>query len=288
MKQQPPLRPGSRSLYQRLFANLFGNLSRAFQRYNKIQGEQCAASFAFYAFFSLFPLLLVLVAVVSFLFPHSRQAAHQIVGQLEDYVPLRQKDKVMLIDTVDGVLRNGWKAGLFGFLVLIWTSLRFFQALVVGVNRAWGQREYSWRSLPIKNLLMMGILLSAVLLGVVAPLIFDRLYRLMRWDVSELATGLTVLLPALILFYGSTMFYKFAPRKPPSLRDVWPAAVLVAVFQRFGQHLFEWYLNNFTNFNAVYGAFGTIMALLLWIYWSGVVFILGGCLSATARDPVPS
>jgi Ca2+-transporting ATPase len=84
------------------------------------------------------------------------------------------------------------------------------------------------------------------------------------------------------------MFYKFAPRKPPSLRDVWPAALLVAVFQRFGQNLFEWYFNNFTNFNAVYGGFGTIMALLLWIYWSGVVFILGGCLSATARDPAPS
>ena len=81
---------------------------------------------------------------------------------------------------------------------------------------------------------------------------------------------------------------EFAPRKPPSLRDVWPAAVLVAVFQRFGQNLFEWYLSKFTNLNAIYGAFRTIMGLLLWIYRSGVVAILGGCLSATARDPVPS
>ena len=287
MKQQHPLRPAGRSLYSPLFRNLFGNLSRAFQRYGQIQGEQCAASFAYYAFFSLFPILLLLVAVVSFFFPHTGQAAQQIVGQLEDYVPLQQKDKIVLTDTVGGVLGNGWKAGLFGFVALVWSSLRFFQALVVGVNRAWGQREYSWRSLPMKNLMMMGILLSAVLLGIVLPLIFNRLYPLMRWDVSGLAAAITVLFPLLVLFYGSIMFYKFAPRKPPLLRDVWPAAVLVTVFLRFGQNLFEWYLSNFANFNPVYGVFGTIMALLLWIYWSGVVVILGGCLSATARSPEP-
>jgi YihY family inner membrane protein len=286
--KQTPLGQGSRSLYRRVFTNLFGNLSRAFQRYNDIHGEQCAASFAYYAFFSLFPLLLLLVAVGSYLFPHSRETAHQIVGQLEDYVPLQQKDKVVLIDTIDGVLENGWKAGLFGFLVLIWSSLRFFQALVVGVNRAWGQREYSWRSLPMKNLMMIGILLSAILLGVVAPLVFNGLNQLMRWDVNDFAPGITMLFPALVLFYGSIMFYKFAPRKSPPLRDVWPAAVLVTVFLRFGQNLFEWYLSKFANFNAVYGAFGTIMALLLWIYWSGVVIIFGGCLLATASAPTKS
>jgi membrane protein len=143
MKQQTPLGQRSRHLCKRVFTILFGNLSRAFQRYNDIQGEQCAASFAYYAFFSLFPLMLLLVAVGSYLFPHSRETAHQIVGQLEDYVPLQQKDKMVLVDTIDEVLENGWKAGLFGFLVLIWSSLRFFQALVIGVNRAWGQREYS-------------------------------------------------------------------------------------------------------------------------------------------------
>jgi Ca2+-transporting ATPase len=288
MNQQPPLRPAGRSLYSRLFTNLFGNLSRAFQRYGQIQGEQCAASFAYYAFFSLFPLLLVLVAIVAFLFPHAQQAAQQIVGQLQDYVPLQQKEKIVLTNTIDGVLGNGWKAGLLGFVALIWSSLRFFEALVIGVNRAWGQPEYSWRSLPIKNLSMMGILLSAVLLGVVVPLIIDRLYPLMKWNASHLAASIAVLLPVLILFYGSIMFYKFAPRKPALLRDVWAAAVLVTVFLRFGQNLFGWYLSNFAKFNAVYGAFGTIMGLLLWIYWSGVVIILGGCLSATARDSAPS
>jgi YihY family inner membrane protein len=137
----------------------------------------------------------------------------------------------------------------------------------------------------MKNLMMIGILFSATLLGVVVPLIFNGLKPFMKWDVNDLAAGITVLLPALVLFYGAIMFYKFAPRKPPPFREVWPAAVLVTVFLRFGQNLFEWYLSKFANFNAVYGAFGTIMALLLWIYWSGVVIILGGCLSATAREP---
>jgi uncharacterized BrkB/YihY/UPF0761 family membrane protein len=54
------------------------------------------------------------------------------------------------------------------------------------------------------------------------------------------------------------------------------------------QHLFGIYLTQFISFNAVYGVFGTIMALLFWIYFSGAVVIFGGCIAATAaQNPKP-
>jgi hypothetical protein len=108
------------------------NLRRAFQRYGGINGEQCAASSAYYAFFSLFPLILLLVAVSTFFFPDANRAARRVVTQIEVYTPLQEKDKLIILKTVDGVLRNGWRAGLVGFLALTWSSLRFFQALVIG------------------------------------------------------------------------------------------------------------------------------------------------------------
>jgi len=52
-----------------------------------------------------------------------------------------------------------------------------------------------------------------------------------------------------------------------------------------GQNVFEWYLSAFTSFNALYGVFGTIMGLLLWIYFSGVILLLGGCIAATIHSP---
>ena len=132
------------SLFGRKAAGSVARIIReAFQRYGQIDGEQCAASFAYYAFFSLFPLILLLVAVGTFFVPDRTQAARDVVRQVQEYVPLMAKDKAVLIDTIDHAIQNGLSAGILGFLALVWSALRFFQALVIGVNRAWGFKDYN-------------------------------------------------------------------------------------------------------------------------------------------------
>ena len=260
-------------------------VSEAFQRYGQIDGEQCAASFAYYAFFSLFPLILLLVVVGTFFVPDRLQAAREVVTQVEEYVPLQTKDKAVLVDTIDHAIQNGWRAGIFGVLALVWSGLRFFQALVIGVNRAWGFKDYNWWKLPLKNLFMIGILISALLLGLLAPLIFNRLKSILYLDLNLMVGLLPTILPPAILFYGLLMFYKFAPRRSARFSQVWIAALLATLFLELGQNVFEWYLSAFTSFNALYGVFGTIMGLLLWIYFSGVILLLGGCIAATIHRP---
>ena len=260
-------------------------VSEAFQRYGQIDGEQCAASFAYYAFFSLFPLILLLVVVGTFFIPDRLQAARNVVTQVEEYVPLQTKDKAVLVDTIDHAIENGWRAGIFGVLALVWSGLRFFQALVIGVNRAWGFKDYNWWKLPLKNLFMIGILISALLLGLLAPLIFNRLKSILFLDLNLIVGLLPTILPPAILFYGLLMFYKFAPRRSARFSQVWIAALLATLFLELGQNVFEWYLSAFTSFNALYGVFGTIMGLLLWIYFSGVILLLGGCIAATIHRP---
>jgi uncharacterized BrkB/YihY/UPF0761 family membrane protein len=131
-------------LCRRVAASFARIIGEAVQRYGRIDGEQCAASFAYYAFFSLFPLILLLVVVGTFFVPDRLQAARQVVQQVEEYVPLQAKDKTVLVETIDHAIQNGWRAGIFGILALIWSALRFFQALVIGVNRAWGFKDYNW------------------------------------------------------------------------------------------------------------------------------------------------
>jgi hypothetical protein len=127
------------AVFCRSFARIGGE---AFRRYGRIDGEQCAASFAYYAFFSSFLLILLLVVMGTFFIPDRLQAAGQVVKQVEEYLPLQAKDKAILIETVDNAIENGWRAGIFGAFALTWSALRFFQALVIGVNRAWGFKDY--------------------------------------------------------------------------------------------------------------------------------------------------
>jgi Ca2+-transporting ATPase len=269
-----------------VFGRTWTNLVRAISRYSEVNGEQCAASFAYYAFFSLFPLILLVVAIGTLFVTDREQAARQLVIQIEAYTPLQQSDRDVVMNTVEGVIRHGWGAGILGFLTLVWSSLRFFQALVLGINRAWGAKDYDWWRLPLRNLLMIGIVLSAVLLGVLAPLVLTKTLELIRWNQDWLTGIFTSLLPTLILFYCLLMFYRFAPRgRSATFKQVWPAALFAAIALKFCQHLFGIYFTQFISFNPVYGVFGTIMALLFWIYLSGVIVIFGGCVAATVVIP---
>ena len=264
------------------------NLGKTFDKYSRIDGEQCAASFAYYAFFSLFPLILLVVVAGTLFIPDRILAARGVVQEIEQYVPLQAKDKAVLVVTIDNTIQNGWRVGIFGLLALIWSALRFFQALVIGVNRAWGYKDYNWWKLPLKNLYMIGILISALLLGLGAPLIFNALKTIHYFDIGLVAGSLATLLPPAILFYGLLMFYKFAPRRSPPFAHVWISALVVTVFLELAQTAFGWYLGTFANFNALYGVFGTIMGLLLWVYFSGVIMLFGGCLSATSHPLSPT
>jgi YihY family inner membrane protein len=269
---------------------------RALVKYDETDGEQRAASFAYYAFFAMFPLIVLFITLgTSFLKTPEAQneLRDRIVNYISSYIPQSQ-DSTVVIKTISGVVKSRKSASLIALAILAWSAMRFFQALVRGVNRAWGTKEYSWWRLPIKNLFMTLILASALLLGVVAPSVLDAVYYL-YWKHSR-EVGLEfkfvwyvyywakLVVPILVLFYGFAMFYKFAPQRRTLFREVWTAALFVTISLQILQRLFVLYTTNITQFNALYGTFGSVVAMLLWIYLSGSIIILGGCLSAAKYE----
>ncbi len=267
---------------------------RAGQKFDETDGEQRAASFAYYAFFSMFPLILLLITIgTAFLGPQA-DASTKIVAYVSTQIPLEEADMKTVISTINGVVQSRKSAGLIAFGVLAWTSLRFFQALVRGVNRAWGTKEYSWWRLPIKNLGMLAILASVLFLGILAPVVLKQIEDFywvhsrqvgldftFLWYVFEFAK---LLLPLIILFLGMSLFFKYAPRRRTLFAEVWSAALFVTAALEILQRLFVLYTKNIGNFNALYGTFGSVIALLLWIYLSGSIIILGGCISAARYE----
>ena len=116
-------------------------LCRAIVKYEETDGEQRAASFAYYAFFAMFPLIVLLITMGTNFFGNRSEATDRIMAYVSDYLPLEQQDSKAIIGTIDGVVKSRKSAGLIAFGVLCWSALKFFQALVYGVNRAWGTRQ---------------------------------------------------------------------------------------------------------------------------------------------------
>jgi YihY family inner membrane protein len=278
----------------RWLANCRAVFWRALVKYSETDGEQRAASFAYYAFFALFPLVVLLITVSTMFVGDRDFATEAITRQVKEYMPVEPELADRVVRTFQGVVASRGKASLIALAILAWSAVRFFQALVHGVNKAWGTKDYPWWRLPIKNFGMVGILASALLLGIVAPAILNNVeyfYWRYSWEVgldfllvNHLFTALRLLLPPLVLFYGFAMFYKFAPRRKTTFREVWVASLVVTIGMDALQRLFVLYTRSVTNFNAIYGTFGSVVALLFWIYLIGSLIILGGCIAAAQYE----
>lgn len=244
-------------------------LGRTVEVFQRIDGAQAAAAFTYYAFFSLFPLVVLFVTVASrFIAPE--QAGAAVLDYVKGYIPITGTLQQSLFTTLEGVIEARGQASAFATLLLIWGALQFFTTLVTATNRAWELPSSPWWELLQKNLVFLGGMVGAVLLGVALPALTQ--------------VGPT-LLPLVVVFLSLVWFYRSAPRQPPPFASVGQAALgatlLLALLNRF----FMLYLDTVVRLNVVYGALGTVMALLLWIYFAGTAVVFGACLSASQAAP---
>lgn len=266
---------------------------RTYETFNEIEADQRAASFAYYALFSLVPLIALLITVGSLVF--DPVVVHRVI---EDYVPVGSGQRDVLWDMVSDLERARGSVSIISIALLSWTSLRFFHALVSAVNRAWHTVEIPWWQMPLKNLLMLGVLVGGLALGILLPAIlqsivkvltvFDEVFyaqfqgfRFISWipllEISRYLAG------GAILFYTFTLLYMLAPRKRVPFLQAWLPALLVTFLLQAVQIAFVNYLPLVVNYNAVYGTVGGLMLLLLWIYSSGLVIMGGGCFCAARQ-----
>ncbi|MDD5272847.1 MAG: YihY/virulence factor BrkB family protein [Methylovulum sp.] len=263
-------------------------LYKAAKNFVQMGGSQSAAAFAHYAFFSLFPLIMLFVTIASVFIDHE-QAGVEVIAYVKAYIPISGAMQSYIFDTIVGVVNARGQASVVALLMLVWSAMQFFTTLIATTNQAWGAETFNWWRLPFKSLVFLSIMVSAVLFSMAMPVLIkmveDNLLPVNVWSAWLYALAGFVI-PSLVVFIGLSLFYKLAPNRPTLFGEVWPAALCVTVLLQVAQSLFVVYLESFSTFNVVYGAFGGIMALLLWIYLSGCIVIFGACLCAAQASPI--
>jgi Ca2+-transporting ATPase len=257
-------------------------LSHAGRTFSRIDGAQWAGAFAFNAFFSLIPLVVLLVTVASYFVDRDR-AGNEVIAYLEGHLPMSGEIKAQIVDTFGGVVSAREGVGAIAFLMLMWAAVQCFITLILATNRAWNLEGYNWWRLPLKSLIVLGTTAGAIFAGLAVPALvrITKVWLLPTHDFGSWVYGLGgFLIPSFVVFFGLSLFYRLAPRRRTRFAEVWVAALCATILLRLGESLFVIYLTHFARLNAVYGAFGGIMASLLGIYVSGCIFIFGACLCA--------
>ena len=257
-------------------------LRLARKKFSKIDGEEWAGAFAFNAFFALFPLVVLSVTIAS-VFIDREHAGTQVIAYVETFVPIRGDMQSYIFNTISGVVKSPGQAGLIAFVMLVWAAMQFFSSLIRATNRAWGNSVNSLWRLPLKSLVFLVVMICTVLIGIVVPAFLkiseNRLFAASVFS-SWIYAVISYLIPSTAIFLSLSFFYKLAPRRRTRFIEVWPAALGATAVLKAAESLFILYVKYFAGLNAGYGVFGGIMALLLWIYYSGYIFIFGACVSA--------
>jgi len=267
---------------------------RTIKIYGAIDGEQRAASFAYYVLFSLFPLMALLLTFGSLFF-----SAEEVVSGVGGLLPLEEDQQKFVWNEVSALEHARGGISVISLLILLWCSLRFFKALVRGVNRAWHTVEIPWWQLPLKNIVMLIVIVSALTAGLLIPALLQGLTKAMAaaqhmilshfpslnleliWSLLDWSR---YLMGAAVLFYSFTMLYMLAPRKRVPFKIVWLPAFLATVALQFCQIAFVNWLPHFIDYG-IYGVVGVVMSMLLWVYCSGIIIMICGCLSAALGLP---
>jgi Ca2+-transporting ATPase len=258
----------------------------AIKRFFNIDGTQFAGAFAFNAFFSLFPLIILFVTIAS-VFIDQNLAEKEITAFIGNYIPISGAMKSYVFETITGVVKAREEMGAVALIILIWTSLQCFVTLVYATNHAWNTVNYNWWRLSLKSLTLLGTTAGTVILSMFIP-VLTSMAKGWFFTANDSYPWFynfgSYFIPLVVVFVSLNLFYKLAPRQSKKYSQVWKAALCATILLQIANSVFVVYLNNFATLNAVYGAFGGIMALLLWIFLSGCVFIFGACLCAIQTE----
>jgi membrane protein len=252
------------------------------------------AALAFYTLFAIAPILIIAMGLADMLIGEDIARAH-VLQEMRALIGDTGAAAVRtLLASAHYRQRSGF-AAVLGILTLLVGATSVFGELQNALNRIWntparGKSEGWWQFLCTRAL-SFGLILGVGLLLLVSLIASAALAAFGSW-LESFFPGWKLLLSLLDLTSGFaiatllfTMIFKYVPRAKIGWGDVWIGGLVTACLFTLGKVLIGAYLSR-TAFASAYGAAGSLIVLLLWVYYSAQIFLLGAeftCIFAYQR-----
>ena len=244
--------------------------------------QSMGAALAYYTLFSIAPLLLIVISIAGLIF--GVQAARgEIVGQLQGLMGPQGAAAVQgLLESVSKPSES-ITATLVGVILLMIGATSVFSELQDALDRIWRapKRHKSgiW-SLLRTRLLSFGMMMGIGFLLMVSLVVSAALAALGKWwgplfaDWKILAHLINFLLSFAFTTTMFAMIYKIMPRVEVDWADVWIGAVVTALLFTIGKFLIGLYIGK-SGLTSGFGAAGSLVVMLVWVYYSAQIFLMG-------------
>ncbi|NQU87404.1 MAG: YihY/virulence factor BrkB family protein [Mariniphaga sp.] len=245
-----------------------------------------ASGIAFSFFLALFPTIIFVFTLIPYMpIPNFQDDLYLII---KDIVP----DSVYfwIKDTIDGILneRRGDLLSLGFFMALLFSTNGFTAMMVAFDSTVHNYKKHSWlgqRLVSILLLLILSILLTLTIAMLAGGqwLIKDVLDLQNQFTFYLLTVGRWIIIIALFFFAYSFLYY-MAPAKKTQWRFISAGGSLATVLSIVTFVGFGYYINNFSQYNKLYGSIGTLLIVMLLIYFLSLILLIGFELNASIKQ----
>jgi len=250
----------------------------ALKKFNGDHGFLLSSGITFNLLICLIPLSLLLLALVGKYLYSDREVLSHIRHYLENVVPSLDP-KIM--KNILRVIRDRKIVGVLGIGGLIWTSTWVFSSLRTALNIVFqvkkGRGILHGKAIDLLMILLTGIF-HVMSMSLTSFFTFVRKFRIQSpIDIGLiLQLMLKYVLPFFFTFWMFFFIYKIIPDKKIRFKSAFQAALFTSLLWEVAKQLFGWYVLHLGRFSMVYGSLGTLAIFFLWVYYSSVIFILGG------------
>ena len=242
-----------------------------------------AAAIAFYTVFSLAPILLISLGIASLVYDETRAEA-QIAQEIENLTGPEGGKVARQVFQNSNLLRRNPTALIVGLAVVVFGSTAVFANLQASLNQIWSVKikaqRSTWKTVLQVRLRSFGIVLAVGFLLLVS-MVFSALLNAFQGVLADqvlLAAWLWRFANLLVSFVLITllfaMIYKYLPDVRIDWRDVMVGAAITSALFSLGKYLIGYYLGK-VAIGSTYGAAGSFVILLIWIYYSALICFFG-------------
>lgn len=246
------------------------------------------AQLAYFFLLSFFPLLIFLVALL----PLLNLNQEHVFDFMQSVVPT----EVFLLTqgTIVDILTSNNNGGILSLSIIgtVWSASRGVDALIKALNEAYDTKPKLGIIVRGWSIVFTIALVVIILIALTLPILGLRygyqLFDYLGFEQSFITIWMYVqwILPPLLIFIVLVLIYWIIPNTDPRLKilSVLPGSFFSTIAWVILIYAFSYYINNFGNIFSTYGSIASVIVLMLWLYFTGMILIFGGLLNATFQS----
>ena len=260
-----------------------GLLKESFRGFSEYKVPRLSASLAYYTVFSLGPLLIVIIFLTS-IFLGREAVEGSIYAQIQGFVGDDAAKQIQDIIKNASITGKGTVAAIIGIVTLLIGATSVFGEIQDSVNDIWGLKpkpKQGWLKLIKNRLLSFGIIGSLgflLLVSLAITAVVEALGKRLEAAFPNV-TVVVFYITNLVLTLGVTtllfaVIFKVLPDARIKWKDVWAGAITTSILFMIGKFAISFYISK-SDVGSTYGAAGSLVILLVWIYYSSIILYFG-------------